>query len=69
MVGVTILTIMMYNPFALLCHEWEEFWYKYSDERIELARERLAVHRLNMEGKCQFNPYTEPDTDWHRYIP
>ena len=60
---------MMHNPFRRLRDEWETFWYKYSDERIELARERLAVHRLNLEGKCQFNPYTEPDTDWYKYIP
>ena len=45
--------------------EWEDFWYKYSDERIELARHRLRVHRLYMEGKTQFNPYLHPDSDWY----
>ena len=60
-----IMTIS--NPFTYLKDEWETFWYKYSDERIELAKHRLRVHRLNLQGKCQFNPYTEPDTDWYKY--
>ena len=59
----------MSNPIRAFLDEWDEFWYKYSDERIELARGRLAVHRLNLKGECQFNPYTEPDTDWYKYIP
>ncbi len=57
----------MRNPLEYLKEEWEDFWYKYSDERIELARHRLRVHRLNLKGECQFNPYTEPDTDWYKY--
>ena len=57
----------MSNPIRAFLDEWEIFWYKYSDERIELARHRLRVHRLNLEGKCQFNPYTEPDTDWYNH--
>ena len=60
--------MIMVNPFKFLKQEWEDFWYKYSDERIELARNRLQVHKLNLEGKCQFNPYTEPDSDWYKYI-
>jgi hypothetical protein len=60
--------MIMVNPLTYLKDEWEEFWYKYSDERIELARERLAVHRLNLEGKCNFNPYTEPDSDWYKFV-
>jgi hypothetical protein len=55
------------RTFANLPSEWQEFWYRLSDERVELARHRLRVHRLNLEGKCQFNPYTEPDTDWYKY--
>ena len=26
--------------------EWDDFWYKYSDERQELARHRLRVHAM-----------------------
>ena len=59
----------MMNPFQRFKEECEEFWYKRSDERIENARNRLKVHKLNLEGKCQFNPYTEPDSDWYKYIP
>jgi hypothetical protein len=47
--------------------EWEDFWYKYSDERIELARHRLRVHRLNLKGECPVNPYTEPDSNWYQH--
>lgn len=48
---------------------WQEVSYKNSPERLLLARERLSVHKLNMTGKCPFNPYTQPDSDWDRYIP
>jgi hypothetical protein len=47
-------------------NEWEEFWYKRSDERQELARHRLRVHRLYMEGKVEVNPYLHPDSDWYK---
>ena len=55
----------MPNPIRAFLDEWETFWYKYSDERIELARHRLRVHRLYMEGKTQFNPYLHPDSNWY----
>ena len=48
--------------------EWQEFWYRRSDERIVLARERLQVHKLNLEGKCPVNPYTEPESNWYEYV-
>ena len=56
------------NLINRLKNEWEEFWYKYSDERIELARERLQVHKLNLEGKCPVNPYLNPDSNWYEYV-
>lgn len=56
------------NLITKLKDEWEEFWYKYSDERIELARERLQVHKLNLKGECPVNPYTQPDSNWHEYV-
>ena len=56
------------NLINRLKDEWEEFWYKYSDERIELARERLQVHKLNLEGKCPVNPYLDPDSNWYEYV-
>ena len=56
------------NLINRLKDEWEEFWYKYSDERIELARERLQVHKLNLEGKCPVNPYLNPDSNWYEYV-
>ena len=58
----------IYNPFTYLKDEWETFWYKYSDDRIELAKHRLRVHRLNLEGKCPVNPYLNPDSNWYEYI-
>ena len=42
----------------------DDFTFKYGPERIELARNRLRVHEKNMKGECQFNPYTEPDSNW-----
>jgi hypothetical protein len=48
--------------------EWDEFLYKYSEERVELARNRLKVHRFNLEGKCEFNPYTQPESPWYKFI-
>ena len=43
---------------------YDAFMWRYGEERIEFARNRLRVHKLNMAGECQFNPYTEPDSDW-----
>ncbi len=40
--------------------EWEEFWWKCSQERKELAHERLKAHQLAMkEGRN--SPYTHPE--------
>ena len=47
---------------------YEDFMWKNGEERRVLARERLQVHRLNMEGKCPVNPYTEPESDWYEYV-
>ena len=46
---------------------YDNFMFKYGPERLELARNRLRVHKANLEGRCQFNPYTEPDSDWFDY--
>ena len=54
------------NIFQQFITEWEDFWYKRSDERQEVARHRLRVHRLYMEGKSQFNPYLHPDSEWYK---
>lgn len=57
----------MKNWIEKLQVEWVEFQYKYSDERLELANERLAAHRLAMaEGRK--SPYTHPeryDFEWN----
>jgi hypothetical protein len=46
---------------------YDDFMFKYGPERLELARNRLRVHKANIEGRCQFNPYTEPESDWFDY--
>ena len=46
---------------------YDDFLFRYGPERLELARRRLHVHTANLEGRCQFNPYTEPDSDWYKY--
>ena len=48
---------------------WQEEKYKTSPERILYAKQRMAVHRLNIAGKCPINPYLDPDGDWYDYIP
>ena len=50
-----------------LKEQWEDFWYKYSDERQELARHRLRVHRMNLKGEVKVNPYLHPDSDWYNF--
>ena len=57
----------MDNPLQSLKDEWDDFWYKFSDERIDLARHRIRVHNLYMKGECPVNPYTEPDSNWYQY--
>ena len=57
----------MDNPLQYVKDEWDDFWYKYSDERIDLARHRIRVHNLYMKGECPVNPYTEPDSNWYNY--
>ena len=47
---------------------YDKFMWKYGEERRELAKERLQVHKLNLEGKCPVNPYTEPESNWYEYI-
>ena len=40
--------------------EWEEFWWKCSPERKELAHFRITAHQLAMkEGRN--SPYTHPE--------
>ena len=51
----------------LLREHYDEFMFKYGPERAELARNRLRIHQANIEGKWNFNPYTEPDSDWFDY--
>lgn len=45
----------------------DNFMFKYGPERIELARNRLRIHKANIEGRWQYNPYTEPESDWFDY--
>ena len=57
----------MPNPIRAFLDEWEDFWYKYSDERQELARHRLRVHRMNLKGEIKVNPYLHPDSNWYNF--
>ena len=36
---------------------YEDFMWKYGEERRILARNRLKVHEKNMRGECPVNPY------------
>ena len=48
---------------------YEDFMWKYGEERILLARNRLKVHEKNMRGECPVNPYFDEDNEhWDRYI-
>jgi len=48
--------------------EWEEFWWKYSLERKELAHLRITAHQLAMkEGRN--SPYTHPEDYTEEFIP
>ena len=47
---------------------YDNFMWRHGEERKVLARERLQVHKLNMEGKCPVNPYTQPESDWFEYV-
>lgn len=48
--------------------EWEEFWWKLSDERQELAHLRITAHQLAMkEGRN--SPYTHPDDYTENWVP
>ena len=46
---------------------YDNLMLSYGPERLELARNRLRIHQANMDGRWNFNPYTEPDTDWFVY--
>ena len=48
--------------------EWEEWVWKTSVERKELAHIRLAAHRLAME-EGRNSPYTHPDDYTHDFVP
>ena len=50
-----------------LKEQWDDFWYKYSDERRDLARNRLRVHRMYLKGEVKCNPYLHPDSDWYKF--
>ena len=48
---------------------YEDFMWKYGEERRSLARNRLKVHKKNMRGECPVNPYFDEDNEnWDRYI-
>ena len=48
---------------------YEDFMWKYGEERRSLARNRLKVHEKNMRGECPVNPYFDEDNEnWDRYI-
>ncbi len=48
---------------------YEDFMWKYGEERRILARNRLKVHEKNMRGECPVNPYFDEDNEnWDRYI-
>jgi hypothetical protein len=48
---------------------YEDFMWKYGEERLTLARNRLKVHEKNMRGECPVNPYfSEDNENWDRYI-
>ena len=48
--------------------EWEEFWWKLSNERRELASLRLAAHNLALkEGRV--SPYVDPESYTENWVP
>ena len=48
---------------------YDEFMWKYGEDRRQLARNRLKVHEKNMRGECPVNPYFDEDNDdWIKYI-
>ena len=47
---------------------YDDFMWRYGEERIQFAKDRLSVHEKNIRGECNFNPYTEPESDWQKYI-
>ena len=54
---------LLYNRlpiFAKIYDELENHYYKFSHERLEMARLRLAAHELSMKEGYQ-SPYTDPD--------
>lgn len=62
--GVIIVVMTMFDNLRLFFEklqiEWEEFWWKCSPERKELAHLRITAHQLAMkEGRN--SPYTHPE--------
>ena len=48
--------------------DWEEFWWKYSLERKELAHLRITAHQLAMK-EGHNSPYTHPDDYADGFVP
>lgn len=51
----------MINFLRQLRDEWEDFCYKYSDERISIAKARIEAHEAAMRGGSRRSPYTHPE--------